>query len=111
MRLGQAARTELRNFPTSCLRRLESPESDLAADSTCEDADPVSLAPRCTTTMLEETCMVPWAARCTLREISWVAAPCSSTAAAMAEAISESFSMEPLISLIAPPDSCVAAQG
>jgi hypothetical protein len=39
--------------------------------------------------MLEETCWVPWAACCTLREISCVAAPCSSTAAAMVEAISE----------------------
>ena len=32
---------------------------------------------------------MPCAACCTLREISWVAAPCSSTAAAMVEAISE----------------------
>ena len=29
--------------------------------------------------------MVPCAARCTLREISWVAAPCCSTAAAIAD--------------------------
>src|SRR3981189_1224729 len=43
-----------------------------------------------------------------LREISWVAAPCSSTAAAMVEDISDSFSMVPLISLIAPTDSWVA---
>ena len=42
--------------------------------------EPVSLAPRCTSVMLEETCWVPWAACCTLREISCVAAPCSSTA-------------------------------
>jgi hypothetical protein len=59
--------------------------------------------------MLEETCWVPWAAGCTLREISWVAAPCSSTAAAMVDEISDSFSMVPLISLIAFTDSCVAA--
>ena len=44
---------------------------------------------------------MPWAACCTLREISCVAAPCSSTAAAMVEEISDSFSMVPLISLIA----------
>jgi hypothetical protein len=49
------------------------------------------------------------AACCTLREISCVAAPCSSTAAAMVEEISESCSMVPLISLIASTDSWVAA--
>src|SRR5882724_2065261 len=78
--LGQAALTELRNLPTSSLRRLLSPDSDCAAERTCDEADPVSLAPRCTSLMLAETCWVPWAACCTLREISWVAAPCSSTA-------------------------------
>src|ERR1043166_6950457 len=80
----QAARTESRNFVTSSLSRLLSPESICAADSTCEDADPVSPAPRWTSPMLLETCWVPWAACCTLREISCVAAPCSSTAAAIA---------------------------
>jgi hypothetical protein len=106
---NQAALTELRNLPTSTLRRLLSPDSDCAAVKTCEEADPVSVAPRCTSVMLADTCWVPWAACCTLREISWVAAPCSSTAAAMAEAISESRSMVPLISLMAPTDYCVAA--
>src|SRR3981189_17500 len=100
-----AALTELRTLPTSSLRRLLSPDSDCAADSTCDEADPVSPAPRCTSVMLEETCWVPWAACCTLREISCVAAPCSSTAAAMVEDISDSRSMVPLISLIAPTDS------
>ena len=85
-----------------------SPDSDCAAESTCEEAEPVSLAPRCTSVMLEETCWVPCAACCTLREISCVAAPCSSTAAAMVEAISDSLSMVPLISLIASTDSWVA---
>src|SRR5215475_11619291 len=85
----QAARTLVRNFETSLLRRVLSPDSILAADSTCEDAEPVSVAPRCTSVMLDETCMVPWAACCTLREISCVAAPCSSTAAAMVEEISD----------------------
>jgi hypothetical protein len=58
--------------------------------------------------MLVETCVVPSAARCTFREISFVAAPCSSTAAAIDDAISDSFSMVPLMSLIAATDSCVA---
>jgi hypothetical protein len=87
---------------------LESPDSDCAAERTWDEADPVSLAPRCTSVMFEETCWVPWAACCTLREISWVAAPCSSTAAAIVEEISDSFSMVLEISLIAPTDSCVA---
>ncbi len=59
--------------------------------------------------MLEETCWVPCAACCTLREISCVAAPCSSTAEAMVDEISDSFSMVPLISLMEFTDSCVAA--
>src|SRR4030081_1403412 len=105
----QAALTELRNFPTSSLRRLLSPDSDCAAERTCDEADPVSLAPRCTSVMLDETCWVPWAACCTLREISCVAAPCSSTAAAMVDEISDSLSMVALMSLIAPTHSCVAA--
>ena len=104
-----AARTEARNLPTSCLRRLLSPDSDCAASSTCEDADPVSLAPRCTAPILDDTCWVPVAACCTLRDISCVAAPCSSTAAAMVDDISYSFSMVPLIAWIAVTDSCVAA--
>src|SRR6266851_4637659 len=105
----QAALTVLRNLPTSSLRRLLSLDSDFAAERTCDEAEPVSLAPRCTSVMLEETCWVPCAACCTLREISWVAAPCSSTAAAMVEEISDSFWMVPLISLIAVTESWVAA--
>src|SRR5205809_672207 len=85
----QAARTELRNLPTSSLRRLLSDDNDCAAESTCEEADPASLAPRCTSVMLEETCWVPCAACCTLREISCVAAPCSSTADAIVDEISD----------------------
>src|SRR6202022_649066 len=81
----QAALTELRNLPTSSLRRLLSPDSDCAAESTGDAADPVPLAPRCTSVMFELTCMVPCAACWTLREISCVAAPCSSTAEAMVE--------------------------
>jgi hypothetical protein len=40
----QAALTVSRNLPTSSLRRLESPDSDCAAKSTCKEAEPVSLA-------------------------------------------------------------------
>src|SRR5689334_10425224 len=54
-----AALTVSRNLPTSSLRRLLSRDSDCAADSTCEDAEPVSPAPRCTSTMLEDTIWVP----------------------------------------------------
>src|SRR5206468_8534493 len=104
----QAGRTEVRNFETSTLRRLLSPDNICAADSTCEDAEPVSPAPRCTSVMWDETCWVPWAACCTLREISWVAAPCSSTAAAIVEEISDRRSIVPEISRIALTESCVA---
>ena len=55
--------------------------------------------------MFDETCCVPSAACWTFREISCVAAPCSSTAAAMVEEISDSFSKVPLISFMAPTDS------
>src|SRR6478735_350124 len=106
---AQAARTELRNLPTSRLSRSLSPDNDFAAPSTWPEADPVSLAPRCTSPMLAETCCVPFAACCTLREISWVAAPCSSTAAAMVEAISDILPMVSPISLMAATDSWVAA--
>jgi hypothetical protein len=51
--------------------------------------------------MLELTSDVPNAACWMLREISCVAAPCSSIAAAMVDATSESRSMVPLICLIA----------
>src|SRR5215510_14473275 len=58
----QAARTEVSNLETSALRRPLSPDSDFAADSTCEDAEPVSVAPRSTSVMLDDTCWVPRAA-------------------------------------------------
>ena len=51
---------------------------------------------------------MPSAACWTLREISCVAAPCSSTADAMVEEISDNFSIVPLISLIAATESRVA---
>src|SRR6516164_1978810 len=88
---GQAARTVARNLSTSTLRRFESDDSDCAEDSTCDDAEPVSLAPRLTSTMLDATELVPSAAWLTLRAISLVAAPCSSTAAAIVAVICEMF--------------------
>jgi hypothetical protein len=54
-RAGQAALTVLRNLPTSSFSLLLSPDSDFAEDKTCVEADPVSLAPCCTSVMLEET--------------------------------------------------------
>jgi hypothetical protein len=98
-----------RNFSTSAWSRLLSFDSDSADESTCVDAEPVSLAPRLTSVMLDATWAVPLAACPILREISWVAASCSSTAAAMAEEISEMRPMVPLISLMAATESCVAA--
>ena len=51
-----AALTVLRNLPTSSLSRLLSLDSDCAADSTCDEAEPVSPAPCCTSVMWDETC-------------------------------------------------------
>lgn len=51
-----AARTLVRNLLTSVLSRVLSFDSICAADSTCEEAVPVSVAPRCTSVMLEDTC-------------------------------------------------------
>lgn len=51
-----ATRTEVRKLLTSVLRRPLSSESVRAADSTCDEADPVSLAPRCTSAILADTC-------------------------------------------------------
>src|SRR5258708_11523483 len=104
-----AARTVARNLTTSAFRRLFSFESNCADESTWEDAEPVSPAPRLTSAIEVATCVEPIAACCTLRAISWVAAPCSSMAAAIAAAISETRPIVPLISLIASTDSWVAA--
>src|SRR6201989_831663 len=104
----QAARTLFMNFPTSRFSLLLSFESDCAAERTWDDAVPVSDAPRWTSEMAAATCDVPSAARCTLREISWVAAPCSSTADAIADEISEIRPMVVPISLIAVTESPVA---
>src|ERR1700680_1919553 len=103
--LLHAARTEFMNFATSCFSRLLSVDSDCAADSTCEEAPPASDAPRWTSAILASTCEVPSAARCTFREISWVAAPCSSTADAIVAEISDIRAMVAPISLIAVTES------
>ena len=50
-------------------------------------AEPVSPAAWVTPAMLDDTSPVPAAACCTLRAISWVAAPCSSTADAIVVAM------------------------
>jgi hypothetical protein len=44
--VNQAARRLSRNLPTSSLRRLLSDDGVCAAESTCDEADPVSEAPR-----------------------------------------------------------------
>src|SRR5580658_5508546 len=106
--VDHAARTEFRNLLTSTLRRLLSPDSCRAAESTTDEAEPVSLAPRWTSVMLDETCWAACATCCTLRDISLVAEPCSSTADAIDDAISDIRSMVQPISLIAATESCVA---
>src|SRR5947209_9552616 len=106
---GYAARTVARNLLTSAFSRLFSLDNSCAEDSTCEEAEPVSPAPRLTSAIEVATWVVPIAACWTLRAISWVAAPCSSIAAAMVAAISETRPMVPEISLIATTDSRVAA--
>jgi hypothetical protein len=50
-----AVRTVFKKFPTSSFSLLPSSARDCAAASTCEDAEPVSAAPRCTAVTLDET--------------------------------------------------------
>ncbi len=73
------------------------------------EAAPVSLLPRSTSAIFAATRALSSAACWTLRAISWVAAPCSSTAAAMVEEISDIRSMVELISLMVDTESVVAA--
>jgi hypothetical protein len=74
---------DVEELATSRFSRLLSCDSTCAADSTCEEAEPVSDAPRCMSATFSETLRVPRAVSCTLREISCVALPCCSTAAEM----------------------------
>ncbi len=68
---------------TSAPRYSDCRDSSEAADRTCEAAAPVSSDACATPAMLPVTSLVPVEACATLRTISWVAAPCSSTAAAI----------------------------
>ena len=68
----------------------------MADDSTLPAASVESAAARLTPVMFDDTSFVPADACSTLRAISWVAADCSSTAAAIAEEM-------PLISLMVAP--------
>lgn len=94
----QAARTVVRKRLTSSRRCRLSDDSDFADESTWVDADPVAPAPLLTSEMLLATSAVPLAASVTLRLISLVVAPCSSTAAAMVPAISDIWLIVPVIS-------------
>jgi len=71
------------SFASDCDWRLRS----AAACSTCEDAEPASSEARLTPVMFWLTSSVPVAACWALLDISWVAADCSSTSAAIAEVI------------------------
>src|SRR5260370_7205979 len=76
-----AARTVARNLTTSAFRRLFSLESSCADESTCEEAEPGSPAPRLTSALLVATWLEPIPACCPLPPISWAPPPCSATAA------------------------------
>jgi len=80
----------------------------LAAARTWVEAAPVSVAARLTSLMAVATFWVPWAACWAEAAISPMAAPCSSTALAMAMAISAIWSMMREMSLMAPTLSAVA---
>src|SRR3546814_1439395 len=91
---GQAARTVSRKVSTALCSSTVCWLSWPAASRTCWAAEPASWAPRDTSVMLAETSWVPDAACCTFEAISSVAAPCSSTAEAIAVARSEEHTSE-----------------
>src|SRR6185437_11287711 len=96
----QAALTSLRKRSTSRRSASDSWESRVAASSTWVAAAPVCCAVSATPLMFSDTVLVPPAACCTLREISEVAAPCSSTAEAIVVATLLMVSMvEPMPSM------------
>src|SRR5580704_3251148 len=103
-----AALIDCRKRPTSSRNRALSRASDRADVSISDEAAPVSLAPSVTLVMPDAASLVPTAASRMLRDMSPVAALCSSTAAAIAAEISEICWIVPLISLIAATESCVA---
>src|ERR1700722_15668245 len=103
-----AARTEFRNLLTSVLSRLLSPDSSRAAESTTDEAEPVSLAPRWTSVMLDETCWAACATCCTLRDIFVGAEPLLFPRGGDGRRnLRNPLDVEP-ISLIAATESCVA---
>ena len=104
-----AAWTRAKNFSTSPCSTSASLVSFCADDSTWSAPRPVSPAAWLTPAMLADTSPVPAAACWTLRAISWVAAPCCSTAEAIAVAIwLISVMVEPMLS-IAPTAFLVAS--
>src|SRR5579863_3290392 len=84
---AQAARMLPTNRSTLSRKASDSRTRPCAEPSTSPAATPVLPAAWLTLVMCPETSVVPAAACCTLRAISWVAAPCCSTAAAIAAAI------------------------
>ncbi|CAO4191729.1 hypothetical protein LFADAHJC_LOCUS53 [Methylorubrum extorquens] len=96
-----AARTVARNCETWARRASDWRDSSPAAPSTWLAAAPVSSAALATLTMLPVTCDVPDEAWATLRTIYCVAAPCCSTAAAMAVAVVSMSRMRPAMPPIA----------
>ena len=77
-------RSATKKLCTSSVSRVASAESECEASSTEPAERVVSPIAPFTVAMLSASVLVPCAARLALREISCVAAPCSSTALAMA---------------------------
>src|SRR5438874_2837998 len=107
-RSAQPARTFARNFSASLFNLLLSADNSCADESIWPNAIPVSDAPRLTSEILRAALDVSFPAYSTLRMISWVAASCSATAAAMASETSETWPIVLLMSLIADTVSLVA---
>ena len=83
--------------------------SSAAAPLICAAAEPTSPEASVTAPMFFDTSLVPCAACCTLRLISLVAAPCSSTAEAMVAVTAFTFSIDWPIAWIAVTAPWVAA--
>lgn len=83
----------MRNFPTSSFKRPLSADNDCADVNTRAAAEPASCVRDLTSVVSEATSVVCSAAWLTLRAISFVAASCSSTAAAMVLVIWEMWLM------------------
>src|SRR6266851_9763038 len=103
-----AARTDPRKLSTSSFSRSDCDDRPFAASSSFEAELPSSPEALATPTMLSLTSRVPFAACCTLPEISRVAVPCCPTACAMALEIWLISAMVPPIAWIALTASPVA---